>query len=101
MYPARAASRLAPNLDPRLARKSSLRSSQEVVARQRYARALFITERGAGRRNDVYIIESWFGHRRNVRNVYAADADDALQTHALHYPGEYIVSVQRGDGPSV
>ena len=27
--------------------------------------------------NDVYIIESWFGERRNVRHVYAADADDA------------------------
>jgi hypothetical protein len=25
--------------------------------------------------NDVYIIESWFGQRLNVRNVYAADAD--------------------------
>jgi hypothetical protein len=24
--------------------------------------------------NDVYIIESWFGERLNVRNVYAADA---------------------------
>ena len=33
--------------------------------------------------NDVYIIESWFGERRNVRTVYAADADDVLQT-----PGE-------------
>ena len=32
--------------------------------------------------------------------VYAADADDALQTHALHYPGEHIVSMQRGDGLS-
>jgi hypothetical protein len=51
--------------------------------------------------NDVYIIESWFGERLNVRNVYAADADDALQTHELHYPGEYIVSMQRGDGLSV
>jgi hypothetical protein len=51
--------------------------------------------------NDVYIIESWFGERLNVRQVYAADADDALQTHGLHYPGEYIVSVQRGDGLSV
>jgi hypothetical protein len=57
--------------------------------------------RGAGRMNDVYIIESWFGERRNVRHVYAADADDALQTHALHYPGERILSVQRGDGLSV
>jgi hypothetical protein len=28
----------------------------------------------------------------NVRHVYAADADDALQTHALHYPGERILS---------
>ena len=34
--------------------------------------------------------------RLNVRHVYAADADDALQTHALHYPGEHIVSMQRG-----
>jgi hypothetical protein len=51
--------------------------------------------------NDVYIIESWFGERLNVRQVYAADADDALQTHELHYPGEHIVSVQRGDGLSV
>ena len=50
--------------------------------------------------NDVYIIESWFGERLNVRHVYAADADDALQTHALHYPGEHIVSMQRGDGLS-
>jgi len=33
---------------------------------------------GAGRMNDVYIIESWFGERRNLRQVYAADADDAL-----------------------
>ena len=56
---------------------------------------------GAGRMNDVYIIESWFGERRNVRTVYAADADDALQTQELHYPGEHIVSVQRGDGLSV
>ena len=47
---------------------------------------------------DVYIIESWFGERRNVRHVYAADADDALQTHALHYPGERILSVQAGMG---
>jgi len=46
--------------------------------------------------NDVYIIESRFGERRNVRTVYAADADDAL--HALHYPSENIVSMQRGDG---
>jgi hypothetical protein len=73
----------------------------EVVARRRYARALFITQRGAGRMNDVYIIESWFGERLNVRTVYAADADDALQTHELHYPGDHIVSVQRGDGLSV
>jgi hypothetical protein len=51
--------------------------------------------------NDVYIIKSWFGERLNVRQVYAADADDALQTHELHYPGEYIASVQRGDGLSV
>jgi hypothetical protein len=51
--------------------------------------------------NDVYIIESWFGERLNVRQVYAADADDALQTHALHYPGEDIVSMQRGDGLSL
>ncbi len=58
-------------------------------------------ERGVGRMNDVYIIESWFGERLNVRQVYAADADDALQTHELHYPGEYIVSMQRGDGLSV
>jgi hypothetical protein len=29
---------------------------------------------------------------------HAADADDALQTHALHYPGEHIVSMQRGMG---
>jgi len=56
---------------------------------------------GAGRMNDVYIIESRFGERRNLRQVYAADADDALQTHELHYPGEHIVSVQRGDGLSV
>jgi hypothetical protein len=48
--------------------------------------------------NDVYIIESWFGERLNVREVYAADADDAVQTHQMHYPGERIVSVQRGDG---
>jgi hypothetical protein len=73
----------------------------EVVARRRYARALLITERGAGRMTDVYIIESWFGERLNVRSVYAADADDALQTHELHYPGEHIVSVQRGDGLGV
>jgi len=51
--------------------------------------------------NDVYIIESWFGERLNVRTVYAADADDALHTHALHYPGEHIVSLQRGDGLNV
>ena len=44
--------------------------------------------------NDIYVIESWFGERLNVRNVYAADADDALQTHELHYPGEHIVSVR-------
>jgi hypothetical protein len=44
--------------------------------------------------NDVYIIESWFGERRNLRQVYAADADDALQTHALHYRGEHVVSVR-------
>ena len=56
---------------------------------------------GAGRMKDVCIIESWFGERRNVRHVHAADADDALQTHALHYPGERILSVQRGDGLSV
>src|SRR6476661_10949608 len=56
--------------------------------------------RGAGRMNDVYIIESWFGKRRNVRHVYAADADDALQTHALHYPSQHIVSAQRGEGLS-
>ena len=56
---------------------------------------------GAGRMNDVYIIESWFDERLNVRTVYAADADDALQTHELHYPGEHIVSMQRGDGLSV
>ena len=30
--------------------------------------------------NDVYIIESWFGERLNVRQVYAADADDAFRT---------------------
>ena len=51
--------------------------------------------------NDVYIIESWFGERRNVRNVHAADADDARQTHGLHYPSERIVSVQPGDGFSL
>jgi hypothetical protein len=51
--------------------------------------------------NDVYIIESWFGERLNVRQVYAADADDALQSHQVHYPDEHIVSVQRGDGLSV
>jgi hypothetical protein len=51
--------------------------------------------------NDVYIVESWFGERLNVRQVCAADADDALQTHELHYPAEHIVSVQRGDGLSV
>ena len=51
--------------------------------------------------NDVYIIESWFGERLNVRHVYAADADDALHTHALHYPSEHIVSMQRGDGLNV
>lgn len=50
--------------------------------------------------NDVYIIESWLGERRKVRQVYAADAGEALQTHALHYPGEHIVSMQRGDGLS-
>jgi len=44
--------------------------------------------------NDVYIVESWCGERLSVRNVYAADADDALQTHEFHYPGEHIVSVQ-------
>ena len=36
--------------------------------------------------NDVYIIESWFGERRNLRQVYAADADDALQTHECITP---------------
>ena len=51
--------------------------------------------------NDVYIIKSWFGERLNIRTVYAADADDALQTHAVHYPGEHIVSMQRGDELSV
>jgi hypothetical protein len=51
--------------------------------------------------NDVYIIESWFGERRNVRNVHAADADDARQTHGLHYPSERIVSVRPGDGFSL
>jgi hypothetical protein len=50
--------------------------------------------------NDVYIIESWLGERLKVRTVCAADADDALQTHELHYPGERIVSVQRGDVPT-
>ncbi|WP_019973400.1 hypothetical protein [Mycobacterium sp. 141] len=44
--------------------------------------------------NDIYVIESWFGERRNVRNVCAADEDDACQTHELHYPGEHIVSVR-------
>ncbi|WP_325691800.1 hypothetical protein, partial [Mycobacterium sp.] len=34
-----------------------LRPRSEVVARRRYARALFTTERGADRMNDVYIIE--------------------------------------------
>jgi hypothetical protein len=43
-------------------------------------------EPGGGSVNDVYIIESWFGERLNVRQVYAADADDALQTHELHFP---------------
>ena len=56
---------------------------------------------GAGRMNDVYIIESWFGERLNVRTVYAADADDAFQTHVLHYPGEHILSMHRGDELSV
>ena len=51
--------------------------------------------------NDVYIIKSWFGERLNVRQVYAADADDTLQTHELHDPDEHIVSVQRRDGLSV
>jgi len=51
--------------------------------------------------NDVYIVESWCGERLSVRNVYAADADGALQTHEFHYPGEHIVSVQREDGLSV
>jgi hypothetical protein len=51
--------------------------------------------------NDVYIIESWLGERLNVREVYAADSDDAVQTHQMHYPGARIVSVQRGDGLSV
>jgi hypothetical protein len=51
--------------------------------------------------SDVYIFESWFGERLNVRNVFAADADDELQTHELHYPGDHIVRVQRGDGLSV
>ena len=73
----------------------------EVVARRRYAPTRLITKRGAGRMNDVYVIEIWLGERLNVRNVYAADADDALHTHELHYPGEHIVSVQRGDGLSV
>jgi len=50
---------------------------------------------------DVYIIESWFGERLNVRTVYAADADDAFQTHVLHYPGEHILSMHRGDELSV
>ena len=48
--------------------------------------------------NDIYVIESWYGERRNVRNVCAADEDDAFQTHELHYPGELIVSV-RATGP--
>lgn len=48
--------------------------------------------------DDVYVIESRFGERRNVRNVCAADAEDAFQTHELHYPGELIVSV-RAAGP--
>ena len=51
--------------------------------------------------NDVYVIESWLGERLNRRTVYAADADDALHTHALLYPGEDIVSMQRGDGLNV
>ena len=51
--------------------------------------------------NDVCIIESWLSERLDVRHVHAADSDDALQTHALHYPGERILSVQRGDGLSV
>ena len=44
--------------------------------------------------NDIYVIESRFDERLNVRNVCAADEDDALQTHELHYPGELIVSVR-------
>ena len=51
--------------------------------------------------NDVYIIESWHGERLNRRNVHAADADDALHTHQLHYPGEHIRSVRPGDGLSL
>jgi len=42
-----------------------------------------------GSGHDVYIIESWFGERLNVRHVYAADADDALQTHGV---AAYFVS---------
>jgi hypothetical protein len=43
--------------------------------------------------NDVYIIESWFGERLNVRQVYAADPDDALQTHELHYRRRRLAGV--------
>jgi hypothetical protein len=50
--------------------------------------------------NDVYIIESWLGERLNVREVYAADSDDAVQTHQMHYPGARIVSVCAYNGRS-
>ena len=50
--------------------------------------------------HDIYVIESWFGQRLTVRNVCAADADDAFHTHELHYPGELIVSV-RATSPGV
>ena len=45
--------------------------------------------------NDVYSVKSttWGGCRR-VRDVYAADEDDARETHELHYPGELIVNVR-------
>jgi hypothetical protein len=58
------------------------------------ASAMDITHSGGSRMNDMYVIESWFGERLNVRNVCAADEHDACQTHELHYPGELIVSVR-------
>jgi hypothetical protein len=44
--------------------------------------------------HDIYVMESRFGQRLTVRNVCAADADDAVHTHELHYPGERIASVR-------